>query len=294
MSWSPDVAFVNNYRNQLTPIFQQKGSRLRSTVRVVTQNAEFDYFDRLGEATANAITTRHADTPLDDIEHTRRRNQIQGYNNALLFDNQDKLKMLIDPTQGYAQAQAWALGRKMDDVIIAAASGTAYTGKTGSGTQAFDADQRVAVNYVESGAAADSGLTIAKLRRTRKILEANEVLDSGEMPVFVLTSTQMQDLLRTTEVTNADYNSVKALVQGSVDTFMGFRFLRTERLATSSGDRVCLAYVPSAILLGVAEDVKVRINERDDKNYSIQVYSEATFGATRMWEEAIVEVLCNE
>jgi len=279
----------------LTPVFQQKGSKLRSTVRSVTQNAEFDYFDRIGEATANAITTRHADTPLDDIDHTRRRNQIQGYNNALLFDNQDKLKMLIDPTQGYAQAQAWALGRKMDSEIIRAASGTAYTGKTGSSTQAFDTtNQRVAVNYVESGAAANSGLTIGKLRQARYILESNEVLETGEQPVFVCTAKQMQDLLRTTEITSVDYNSVKALVNGHVDTFLGFRFVRTELLTASSGTRTCLAYVPSGILLGVAEDVKVRISERSDKNYSIQVYSEATFGATRMWEEAVVEVLCAE
>src|SRR5689334_12836709 len=127
MSWSVDTAFVNNYRNMLLPAFQQHGSRLRGTVKVVTQNAEFDYFDRLGTATANAMTTRHGDTPLDDIDHTRRRNQVTGYNHALLFDNQDRIRMLINPTAGYAKAQADALGRKMDDVIITAASGTAYT-----------------------------------------------------------------------------------------------------------------------------------------------------------------------
>ncbi len=291
MSWSVDTAFVNNYRNQLTPIFQQKGSRLRGTVRTVTQNAEFDYHDRIGEATANAITTRHADTPLDDIEHTRRRNQIQGYNNALLFDNQDKLKMLIDPRSKYAEAQAFALGRKMDDAIIAAASGTAYTGKTGSTTQAFDSAQRVAVTV---GGGGNVGLNIAKLRQTRFILESEEVLDNGEMPHFVCTAKQLQDLLGTTEVTSSDYNSVRALVRGEVDTFLGFKFVRTQRLTVASSIRTCLAYVPSAILLGVAQDITVKISERVDKNHSIQVYSEATFGATRMWEEAIVEIACSE
>jgi len=296
MSWSPDINFVQQYKNELTPIFQQKGSRLRSTVSVVTQNGEFAYYDRLGRATAQAITARHADTPLNDIDHTRRRNQITGYNHALLFDNQDALKMLINPTSDYAASQAWALGRMMDDVIIDAINGTAYTGKTGSGTQAFDTtNQRVAVNYVPTGGVpADSGLTVEKVRRARKILAANEVLDMGETPYFVCSAQQMDDLLGTTQVTSSDYNSVKALVAGDVDTFLGFKFVRSEQLDTTSGHRICLAYVPSAVKLGIAEELKVRINERDDKNYSIQVYSEATFGAVRMWEEAVVQVLCDE
>ncbi len=298
MSWSPDVNFVQNYRNQLDAAFQQMSSRLRGTVESVTQNAEYGYYDRLGEATANEITTRHADTPLDDIDHTRRRLQVRGYNNALLFDNQDKLRMLIDPKMKYAEAQAAALGRRMDATIISAASGTAVTGKAGAGTQAFDTtNQRVAVDYVEGGGpTVTSGLTVAKLRRASFILRREEVIQNGQKPVCIVSAQQIQDLLGDVQVTSADYNSVKALVNGDVDTFLGFKFVQTEllTLTAAGGTRTCLAYVPAAIKFGIAQDVNVSIDKRADKNNSIQVYSEATFGAVRMWEEAIVEILCDE
>jgi hypothetical protein len=294
MPESISTAFVNNYKGQLELKFQQMGSRLRPTVNEVPQNGEYEYYDQLGVATANEIVGRHNDTPLDDITHTRRRLQASSYNWATLFDTADKLQMLIDPTQGYAQSAAMALGRKMDDIIISAASGTAYTGKTGSTATSFLAGQQVAVDYVESGAAADSNLTIAKLRRARYLFDSQDVLMDGEGLFAVVGASQIQALLRTTEVTSSDYNAVKALVAGEIDTFMGFKFILSNRLAKSGDDRTCLFYPQSAIKLGVAEDITVKVSERSDKNHSMQVYCEARFGAVRMWEEKIVEIACDE
>lgn len=294
MSWSIDTAFVNSYHSQLDLQFQQFGSRLRSTVDVVSQNAEYDYYDRIGTVTANPMNTRHGDTPLDDITHTRRRNQTLGYNNALLFDNQDKLRTIIQPTSGYARSQAAALGRQMDSAIIAAALGTAYSGKSGQTSVVYDTTYQIAVTYDESGASVTSNLTIGKLRRARYNLDINEAVMDGETLTCVLTASQMQSLLRTTEVTSADYNTVKALVNGTVNSFLGMNFVRTQLLPKSSNNRSVLVYPKSAIKLGVADETKLRITERDDKNYSVQVYSEATFGATRLWEEKVIEILCDE
>lgn len=294
MSWNPDIAFVQNYRSDLELKFQQMGSRLRKTVRNAVQRAEYEYFDRLGTATANDMTTRHADTPLDDIDHSRRRNQIIGANHALLFDNQDKLKMLIDPTSGYAQSQAAALGRKMDSRIITAASGTAYAGKSGGTATVYNTAYRIASTYTESGAVTASNLPIGKLRQARYLLDSGEAVADGETIWFIHTAKQTQSLLRSTEVTSSDYNTVKALVAGEINSFMGFNFVRTELLSKSSNDRTCLAYPTSALVLGVGQDIKVEITPRADKNYSIQVYSENTCGATRLWEEKVIEVICDE
>lgn len=300
MSFTVDTAFVNSYHAQLEHIFQQKGSKLRGTVREVTQNSEYDYWDRLGVADVQEINTRHGDTPHNEIEHTRRRNQVIGYDTNEYFDNQDKLRMIIDPKSGYAQAQAYALGRKMDDAIIAAALGTAYTGKAGAGTAAFGsgnsiASGTVAVDYVESGLGTASNLTIGKLRRALYMLEANDAIDPMEPVTVVAHPSQKQALLRTTEVTNSDYNAVKALVNGEINTFLGFSFVWTTRVTTdASGYRQVLVYPKSGILLGVADNLNVRIDPRPDKRYSYQVYSTATFGATRLWEERVVKILCSE
>tara|TARA_R110000868_G_scaffold372488_4_gene636323 strand:+ start:482 stop:1384 length:903 start_codon:yes stop_codon:yes gene_type:complete len=300
MSFTVDTAFVNSYHAQLEHIFQQKGSKLRGTVREVSQNSEYDYWDRLGVATVQEISTRHGDTPHNEIEHTRRRNQVVGYDTNEYFDNQDKLRMIIDPKSGYAQSQAYALGRKMDDSIIAAALGTAYTGKAGAGTAAFGtgssiASSTVAVDYVESGAATNSNLTIGKLRRALYLLEANDAIDPMESVTVAAHPSQKQALLRTTEVTNSDYNAIKALVNGEINTFLGFNFVWTTSTTTDANSyRQVLVYPKSGILLGVAENLKVRIDERPDKRYSYQVYSTATFGAARMWEERVIKILCAE
>lgn len=294
MSWSIDTAFVQTYSNELKESFQQFGSRLRNTVDARTQKSEYDYIDRLGTATAQEMTERHGDTPLNDITHSRRRNQMVGYNHNLLFDNQDKLRSIIDPTSGYARAQAAELGRKMDSAIITAASGTAYSGKTGSTATAYDTAYRVAHTFTESGASVASNLTIGKLREARRLLLINDAIMDGEQVTFVLTASQEMSLLRTTETTSSDYNSVRALVNGTLDSFMGFKFVRTQLLSKSSNNRTCLAYPKSAIVLGMGEEIKTRITERADKNYSVQVYSEATFGAVRIWEEKVIEIICDE
>lgn len=294
MPESITTAFVNNYKSQLELQFQQMGSRLRPTVTEVPQNAEYEYYDRLGTAEANEVIGRHADTPLNNIEHGRRRLQAASYNWATLFDTADKLQMLIDPTQGYAQNAAFAIGRKMDDVIIAQASGTAYSGKTGATAVPFSSGQQIEVDYVETGVAADSNLTIGKLRRARYLFDSQDAIMDGEGLVCVLGASQRQALLRTTEVTSSDYNAVKALVNGEINTFMGFEFVMSNRLTKSGDDRTVLCYPKSAIKLGIAEDLTVKISERADKNHSMQVYVEARFGAVRMWEEKVIEIACDE
>ena len=59
------------------------------------------------------------------------------YEYADLIDKQDQVRTLIDPTSSYAQAAAFALGRAMDDEIISAISGNAFSGETGSTTVAL-------------------------------------------------------------------------------------------------------------------------------------------------------------
>lgn len=294
MSFSIDTAFINSYHGQLEHIFQQKGSKLRGTLREVSQNSEYDYWDRLGTATVNAITTRHGDTPHNEIAHTRRRNQIIGYDTNEYFDKQDKLRTIIDPKSGYAEAQAFALGRQMDDTILASLLGTAYSGKEGATAVTYDNNYRIAVDYVESGGASNSNLTIAKLRRAMYLLESNDAITDGEQVFLVAHPSQKQALLRTTEVTSADYNVVKALVNGTINSFLGFTFIWTTRVTSSGGYRQVLAYPKSAGLLGVADNIHVRIDELPEKRYSWQVYSTATFGAVRMWEEKVVQILCDE
>ena len=296
MSFQVDTALVNAYKSNIEIQFQQKGSRLRNHgIRIESQNAEFDFYDRIGSTDAVEVTGRHQDTPLISTPHDRRRVALRDFDWADMVDKKDKLRMLADPTSSYTQNAVYAMGRKVDDVLIEAAFGTAYTGKTGSTTVNFDTDFVVAKDYVESGGATNSGLTVAKLRRARFLLTNEDQLDEdSEMCYLVVTAQQIQDLLRTTEVTSADYNTVKALVNGQIDTFMGFKFIRCQRLPKSGNDRSCLAYANGALLLALADEMTVDVGPRRDKRNSTQIYVCGSFGASRMWEEKVVKILCVE
>jgi len=294
MSFQVGTALVNAYRSNIEIQFQQKGSRLRNTVSVETQNAEYEYYDRIGPTDAVEVLNRHSDTPLISTPHSRRRVAMSDYDWADMIDRKDRIRMLADPTSPYSQNAVFALGRKMDDVIIAATVGTAYTGKTGSTSVTFPAASEVAVDYVESGSAANSNLTIGKLRRVRYLLDSNEAVEDGEPIYGIVSASQIQSLLRTTEVTSADYNTVKALVAGEINTFMGITFVRTERLTVASSIRDCMFYPPSGMLMAVGSDIMVDVGPRRDKRNSVQVYVSASFGAVRMWEEKVIRVKCDE
>ncbi len=272
------------------------GSRLRGTVRNESQNSEFDFYDRIGPVDAVEVTNRHGDTPLISTPHDRRRVGLRDFDWADLIDNKDKLRMLADPTSSYVTNAVMALGRAQDDVIIQAAFGTAYTGKTGSTSVTFATASEIAVDYVEAGTAADSNLTIGKLRRARYLLDKAEATTEGQYDLYLVVDPSLvQSLLRTTEVTNSDYNTVKALVAGEIDTFMGFKFIKSNRLTKDSNNvRSCIAYERQGLLLSSGMEIKVDVGPRRDKRNSIQVYVCGSFGSTRMWEEKVLRIKCDE
>lgn len=298
MSFEVDTALVNSYRSTLEIQFQQKGSRLRPYVRNERQNAEFDFYDRIGPTEAVKVENRHGDTPLISTPHDRRRVALEDYDWADLIDRKDRLRMLADPTSPYTRNALYALGRKMDKTIMDAAVGTAYSGKDGSSSVSFASASEVAVDYVESGATANSNLTIGKLRRIRTLFDLEEAIDydAGEMIVGAVTAHQIQALLRSTEVTSADYNTVKALVAGEIDQFMGIKFVRLHpTLVPKTGNiRDCVFFGKQGICLASAQELMVDVGPRRDKRNSVQVYACGSWGATRMWEEKVLRVKCDE
>ena len=288
MSFQVTTAFVQQYSSNVSLLLQQRGSKLRDAVTVGSYTGKAaKAVEQIGSVTAQARTSRHADTPLISTPHDARWVFPSDYEWADMIDDQDKLRMLIDPTSPYAVNGAYALGRAMDDLIISAALGTSMTGENGSTSTAFaTATQQIAVG--------GTGLTVAKLRQARRILMTNEV-DVMSDPLYIaVTAVQLDELLGTTEVTSSDYNTVKTLVSGEIDTFLGFKFIQCERLGTDgSGDRRCIAWAKSGLHLGMWNDINTKISERADKSYATQVYVKGTFGATRTEEKKVVEIICN-
>lgn len=306
MSAEITVAFVQQFNSNILHLSQQKGSRLESKVRNEAQKGKSQFFDRIGTVAATKKTGRHSSTPQMDTPHSRRRVTMDDYEWADMVDDQDKIRMLIDPTSEYAMAASFAFGRSKDDVIIANAIGSAYGGEDGSTEVVLPNTQK----YAATTGAAFSNLNVATLRAVKSMMDAKEV--EGKRYI-VCASSQINSLLGQTEVTSSDYNTVNALVKGEVNEFVGFEFIRLERLALTTAttatvasgvvgagvaltgtNRACFAFVDDGLLLTKGEDFQTKIGERADKSYATQVYAKMSIGSTRMEEEKVIEIICKE
>ena len=290
MSIQITTSFVEQYSSNVTMLSQQMGSKLRGSVDVETINGKNAFFDQVGVTAAQIRTSRHGDTPQIDTPHSRRRLSLADYEWADLVDDVDKVRMLIDPTSSYAKAAASAMNRSIDDVIITAMNASASTGVAGGTSTDLPSGQKTATSDQSDG------LTIAKLLSAKKIMDENDV-DPSLKRYIVCGPQQISDLLGTTSVTSADFNTVRALSTGEVNSFLGFEFIMSTRLnkdATNTTDRLVFAYTEDAIKLGIGKDIGAKISERADKSYSTQVYYCMSLGAVRMEEKKVVQIPCHE
>lgn len=309
MSFQITQAFVLQFSANIYVLAQQKGARFRPNSRSESIVGKSKAFDRIGKKNATKRVTRHSDTPQTDTPHSRRWCYLTDYQDGDLIDDMDKVRMLNDPQSEYMMAIVWALGRSMDDEWVLAADGVATTGEAQDTTVAHPNSQKI----VSNNGTISKNLNVSALRLAKMKFDAAEI--APEIPRYVsVTASQLQSLLSQTEVTSADYNTVRALVNGDLNTFLGFTFVHSERLALQSGSlaanlatgavgsgggdvngfRKCIAWAKDGMIQGIGSEIKARISERDDKCYSTQVYGSMSVGAVRMEEEKVVVIFCDE
>jgi copper chaperone CopZ len=181
-----------------------------------------------------------------------------------------------------------------DDIAITTALGPVMTGELGATSTPFDTTNQWIGKGGVVGASTGTatGLTIGKLLTVREILSTSEVEDGAPI-VFVCGPKEITNLLNTTKVTSADYASVKALANGTIDTFMGFKFVVNNRLTVAASIRTCVAWVKGAIKR-TKGSMSTDISIRKDLSMATQIYSMWNLGATRVYDEGVVQVDCDE
>lgn len=318
MSFQITESFVQEFSDNVVIQAQQKGSRLRPYVRQETIKGKAKAFDRIGAVDMVEKNGRHSNTPQLDTPHSRRWCYLKDFEWSDLIDDLDKVRILNDPTSEYVMVAYFAAGRTMDDHILKAADMIVKTGEDADGTPAsLPIDQYV-------GAVDGSGnlgdMTVDTLRAIKQKFDEKDI-DEEEARHIAITSHQLYSMLGDEKITNADYANVKALVEGKVDTFMGFKFHRLERVKkyatggnfvinkntglvstvaadannlTAVGARKVVAWAEKGIILGVGSDVKADIGVRRDKSMATQAYISMAIGSTRMEDEKVVIALCTE
>tara|TARA_R110000796_G_scaffold146766_3_gene263425 strand:+ start:752 stop:1546 length:795 start_codon:yes stop_codon:yes gene_type:complete len=261
-------------------------ARLDAYVDEETVNGERKRYDRIGAQNSRKRTERKGATNLQDPTLDNRWAYHASYDIGNLLDKKDakNLGSLVLPTSDYVKSHAMAYHRDCDDVAWGAALNPVMTGEQGSTSTVLPASQQIANGSV--------GLTLAKLIEANEILEDAE-LEDGTDKVLVVTKKQLTDLLNMTEVKNSDYNTVKALASGEVDYFMGFHFVKVARLPLVGTTRSCVAWYKGAIQR-IKGSMEADVSIRKDLSYATQIYSCWDLGATRRYDEGVVQIDCTE
>lgn len=287
MSFTVDTAFVHAFSENVHTLAQQKESKLRSTVRIRTGvKGKTHNFERVGSVTMVALTSRHQDTPLTEVAHSRRRASLTDYALAELIDDVDEIRMLISPQSDYARLFAASYNRRLDQTVINALNAAATT------VDSADATSTVALGSGQQVANNNALMTLTKVLNAKRLLDAADV--EMEDRVFLHSPRALEDLLSVTAFTSADFNAVKALYEGSIKRYLGFEWISSTLLPISGTSRSNFAFQKDGMGCAIGLDLKIEVDKRTDKNNSTQVLTKVALGAVRIEEARVVEILSSE
>ena len=164
-------------------------------------------------------------------------------------------------------------------IIAAAMSTTTKSGETGATTAPTTATVTITA----------SSLYLTDVAEMKLALDDSDVEEEDRY--LVITPTLLSSALQQEKISSADYAAVKALVNGEIDTFMGFKWITSTRIAAYTTLAIeGLVYHKNAICLAMASQPMVRTDERKDLSYSWQVYYELNCGAVRLEEDRIRKI----
>jgi N4-gp56 family major capsid protein len=270
-------AFVQMFDAEVKQAFQ--GSRALAGLTRERTNVEGNQvkFPKIGKGTATVRVPQTDVTPLN-VSYSQVTASMSDYIAAEYSDIFNQQKVNFDERRELVQVVGNAIGRRMDQLVIDAlnASATTLTVATGIG-------------------GATTNLNIEKLIEAKKLMDANNVPAEGR--AMVIHANSLAGLLGETEIQSVDFNTVKALVSGEVDTFMGFKFVtigdRDEGGLPIPSTRTCFAFHRDALGMGIGMNQRSEINYVPEKT-SFLVSSMFSAGAVAIDDEGIVKISCTE
>ena len=278
MAVSISNAFVTLFDSEVKQAYQ--GQRLLAGVTRERTGVEGSTvkFPKIGKGTAQVRIPQTDVTPLN-VTYSQVTATMSDYIAAEYSDIFNQQKVNFNERQELVQVVSGAIARRMDQVVLDALNASSTT---------------LTVDENEGGT--DTNLNIAKLREAKKLLDKNNVPADGRC--MIIHANNLSGLLGEEKATSADYASVKALVTGEIDTYMGFKFItigdRDEGgLTLASSERTCLAFHRDAIGLGIGMNQTSRVDYIAEKT-SFLVASMFSAGAVAIDDEGIVKVQCQE
>ncbi len=275
MATSIDQAFIKQFEREVHEAYQRQGSKLRNTVRTINNVVGSEaVFQKVGKGLAN-IKASHGMVPVMGISHDSTTCVLTDYYAGDWIDRLDEMKTNIDERQVIANAGAYAMGRKSDNLIIEKLATVTDNQK------------------IESGG---TGLTLEKIMEALGMLGENDVPDDGQR-FAVIGWRQWGELLSIDEFSNSDYVGSDALpfmAPTQAKYWLGTYWIPHSGLPLDEDDiRSCFWYHKSAVGHASASDVITDITWHGDRA-SHFVNNMMSQGACLIDHDGVVEILCNE
>lgn len=279
MSATLSTAFIAQFDAEVKQAYQG-AAKLFGTVRTKTGVVGSTHrFPKLGKGLAQPRIPQTDVVPMN-VQHSNVTATLEDWNAPEYTDIFNQSKVNFDERRELKEAITSAVGRRMDQLILDEADAGA------SATQ-----------VATSVGGADTGLNVDKLRRAKRLLDAAGVPATER--TFVHSAIGLEQLLGETSATSSDFNSVKALVNGEMDTFLGFKFVLIEDrdeggLSVAAGDvRKNFAYHKAALGLAIGMQMQTKIDWIAEKT-SWLINGTFSAGAAAIDDSGIIEVLTDE
>ena len=300
MSNQVSTSFAKRYEPMFQMLAQQTTSYFKDKVRLKTVTDGDGWFiDQLGAVGVTEITTQRQSIVLGNTPHQRRLVEKRAFYFADTIEEQDLSKLISDPTADYTRNGLQALERRLDQLIIDSALGSAKIGVAGGTTVAFAADDNgVSGTGGQTIVHGSAGLTYAKLLEIRKRFHLRNVFP--KKICLAIAPDQEEDLLNISQFINGDFRSQKPLdnitgKEGYIGSFMEFEIYRSNQLAKATTTRTCLAWDKDGIGVIVGIAPKVILENRPDMAGSpLQVQVVMQAGASRLDGDKVIAVECTE
>lgn len=284
--------FVQTYADYVIHDAQQKASKFRRLFPEEMMRGEYHWLELTGSDELDELSGRYQDTSYTEHDEDRRRMHARVFSKAFLFEQFDPRMLYIDPQSAVVQKVSWAAGRVWDDVIVDAMWGDVTSGHDQGNTSTVSWSSANSDCTILGNEGGDGGLSIDHLEEASIALDEAEYMDEDEPRFIICKPRDVANLLHDNKVTSADYNTVKALVNGDINTFYGFTFIKSNRIETGGGGSYnrCWAGIRGALRVAPVVELMIRINEESTKNYCTSLYAKMALAAVRVKEDAQVEI----
>ena len=318
--------YKTGFDQQVRSRVETRGGKLRQFAEMATGDlfrSDGVYQLTKGGGLPQKVTNRFGDSPVSEIDYTRRRVRRSSFDDGQFMDWADVAKMAVDVKNKKLKAMMDKFKRQEDVILDQALLGTALGGDNGETSTEFDTDNIIDVTLGHATGVANAGFNYEKFVAAIALFGANNVdLEMGT-PVFKISWTQWLDMVQDNNFINKDFTDAAPIDNakpGEIKNYMGCTFvisnmvpyMNTAGTGFSIADtdynadgvwqdtddtdiRAITAFMANeAVMLEINPDIQTDIMKRGDKKGNWYAYMKAQLGAVRMQEECVIAIPCDQ